>query len=228
MSTLAESLAERLAGIDSRISYALSKNGRTADDVTRIVVTKFHPAQLVRELYELGVRDFGENRDQEAAAKAGEVSDLDCHWHFIGQLQSNKAKSVVRYASTIHSLDRLSLLEALAKATEDRKTPLKVFVQMNLTEDPNRGGVNPSDLEEFADKVASVPTLQLQGVMAVASLDGEEERDFDAVSRASEALRSSHPEARFISAGMSGDFELAIAYGATHLRIGTAITGNRA
>lgn len=228
MSTLAESLAERLAGIDSRISSALSKNGRTADDVTRIVVTKFHPAQLVRELYELGVRDFGENRDQEAAAKAGEVADLDCHWHFIGQLQSNKAKSVVRYASTIHSLDRLSLLEALAKATEDRKTPLKVFVQMNLTEDPNRGGVNPSDLEEFADKVASVPTLQLQGVMAVASLDGEEERDFDAVSRASAALRSSHPEARFISAGMSGDFELAIAYGATHLRIGTAITGNRA
>lgn len=221
-------LAERLSSIDARIAAALDSCGRSGDEITRIVVTKFHPAQLVRDLYDLGVRDFGENRDQEAAPKAEELSDLDCYWHFIGQLQSNKAKSVVRYASSIHSLDRLSLLESLAKVTADRATPLDVFIQMNLTDDENRGGISSSDLLQFAERVSQVSTLSLRGVMAVASLDGEEERDFEQVAKASDLLRGQYPDANFISAGMSGDFELALTYGATHLRIGTAITGNRA
>lgn len=221
------SLSNRLAGIDERISSRLSANGRKADSVTRIVVSKFHPAQLVRDLYALGVRDFGENKDQEASAKALEVADLQLRWHFIGQLQSNKAKSVVKYAHAIHSLDRSSLLDALAKATVDRETPLPVFIQMNLTEDTARGGISPEDLLEFASSVSAVPTLEVAGVMAVASLEGQEERDFALVAKASQILLTEHPNAKSISAGMSGDFELAIDYGATHLRIGTAITGNR-
>ena len=220
-------LSQRLAEIDSRISSRLVANGRVSDSLTRIVVSKFHPAQMVRDLYELGVRDFGENRDQEAAAKSVEVADLEINWHFIGQLQTNKVKSVLTYASTVHSLDRESLLDALIKQTVEREVPLGVFVQVNLTEDPGRGGVNPEDLMGFADSVSAAAGLELLGVMAVASLDGEEERDFGKVAALSERLRTQHPGAAKISAGMSNDFELAIDYGATHLRIGTAITGNR-
>jgi len=220
-------LSLRLAEVDSRISARLASNSREAASLTRIVVSKFHPAQLVRDLKALGVNDFGENRDQEAAGKAIEVLDLDINWHFIGQLQSNKVKSVLHYASVIHSLDRGSLLEALIKQTEHRESPIGVFVQVNLTDDPGRGGVNPEDLLAFADSVAAAPGLALLGVMAVASLDGEEERDFGAVAALSAKLTIQHPSATSISAGMSNDFELAIDYGATHLRIGTAITGNR-
>jgi pyridoxal phosphate enzyme (YggS family) len=220
-------LSLRLAEVDSRISARLAANSREPESLTRVVVSKFHSSQLVRDLFELGVRDFGENRDQEAAAKALEVQELPISWHFIGQLQTNKVKSVLTYASFIHSLDRPSLLDALIKQTAERETPMGVFVQVNLTEDLGRGGVNPEDLLAFADSVAAAPGLQLLGVMAVASLDGEEERDFAAVAALSGKLREQHPLADRISAGMSNDFELAIDYGATHLRIGTAITGNR-
>jgi pyridoxal phosphate enzyme (YggS family) len=220
-------LSKRLGEVDAKIADRLAANKRDPGSVTRIVVSKFHPSSLVRELEALGVRDFGENRDQEAAAKSAEVSDLDINWHFIGQLQSNKVKSVLGYASVVHSLDRVSLLEALAKQTLQRVVPLDVFIQVNLTDDPGRGGVNPVELLSFADSVALARGLNLLGVMAVASLDGEEERDFSKVAALSEVLRAKHPEAKMVSAGMSNDYELAIDYGATHLRIGTAITGNR-
>jgi pyridoxal phosphate enzyme (YggS family) len=220
-------LSKRLGEVDAKIADRLAANKRDSGSVTRIVVSKFHPSSLVRELEALGVRDFGENRDQEAAAKSAEVSDLDINWHFIGQLQSNKVKSVLGYASVVHSLDRVSLLEALAKQTLQRVVPLDVFIQVNLTDDPGRGGVNPVELLSFADSVALARGLNLLGVMAVASLDGEEERDFSKVAALSEVLRAKHPEAKMVSAGMSNDYELAIDYGATHLRIGTAITGNR-
>lgn len=222
------SLAQRLAEIDARITARLEANNREQSSISRIVVSKFHPAQLVRDLFDLGVRDFGENRDQEASVKAQEVVDLDLSWHFIGQLQSNKVKSVLEYASVIHSLDRQSLLEALIKQTAVSDKTVDVFVQVNLTDDPGRGGVEPSELLAFAEQVAACSKLNLLGLMAVASLDGEEERDFGKIAQLSEALRRDHPDSRFISAGMSNDFELAIDYGATHLRIGTAITGNRA
>lgn len=221
------SLEQRLRQIDERITARLLANQRDASSLTRIVVSKFHPAQLVRELHGLGVRDFGENRDQEASAKALEVADLALTWHFIGQLQSNKVKSVLNYAKVIHSLDRQSLLDALVKQTAGAQTPTDVFVQVNLTDDPGRGGVEPGELLAFADRVAQVETLNLLGLMAVASLDGQEERDFAKIAGLSDLLKTEHPGAKFISAGMSNDFELAIDYGATHLRIGTAITGNR-
>lgn len=225
-----ESLAERLTDAQQRISAAASECGRQADDINLIVVTKNHPTQLVFDLLDLGVRDFGENRDQEAAPKAAEVrasSNVEHRWHFIGQLQSNKVKSVVNYASSVHSLDRQSLLDSLGKATVERVSPLDVFIQLNLTDDEGRGGIQPSNLLAFAENVLTHPGLNLVGVMGVAALDNNLDRDFGAIRSASESLKTLKPDATLISAGMSEDFGTAIAYGATHLRIGSAITGKR-
>lgn len=215
-------LAERLASVRSRITEASKASSKP--EPTLVVVTKNHPVQMVEDLYELGERDFGENRDQEASAKAADFNSVEngFRWHFIGQLQSNKVRSVLNYASVLHSLDRTSLLKELAK----REAELEVFIQMNLTDDPNRGGVNPKDLEQFAQKVLEVKSLKLVGVMAVGGLGIEPEQEFERVRAASEKLMTVHPEGDQISAGMSGDFEQAIAYGATHLRIGSLITGN--
>ncbi len=225
-------LADRLAAVKDRITSRLLELERDPSEVTLVVVTKNHPVDLAHELYTLGCRDFGENRDQEAAPKASQLATMlhgepSPTWHFVGQLQSNKAKRVAEYADVVHSVDRSSLLEALIKATEERSKALDVFLQVNLTEDENRGGVHPLELEKFTEAVLSANGLRLLGVMAVASLDGEEERDFELVQKLSQRVQTFDPTAKFISAGMSADFELALAYGATHLRIGTAITGNR-
>jgi pyridoxal phosphate enzyme (YggS family) len=215
-------LRDRLADVDASIAEAARQAGRDPSEVTRIVVTKFHPAALVRELAELGVRDVGENRHQEASAKAAELAELGLNWHFVGQLQSNKAKAVRRYVRAVHSVDRESVAAALAG-----EEPLDVFLELNLTGDPGRGGVDPSALEPLAARVLSTPGLVLRGVMAVAPLGEEPRRAFQRVRAASDSLRSLAPDAVAVSAGMSGDFREAILEGATHLRIGTAITGKR-
>lgn len=215
-------LGDRLAAVDDAIADAARAAGRDPGELTRIVVTKFHPAFLVRELAALGVRDVGENRHQEAAAKAAELSDLGLRWHFVGQLQSNKARQVRRYASAVHSVDRGTLVDALAAPQ-----PLDVFLELDLTGDPGRGGVAPAELGPLAERVMATEGLVLRGVMAVAPLDEEPRRAFARVREASERLRRIAPTADAISAGMSGDFREAILEGATHLRIGTAITGKR-
>jgi pyridoxal phosphate enzyme (YggS family) len=222
----AESLSERLAEVDGRIAEAARIAGRDPAELTRIVVTKFHPATLVRELFELGVRDIGENRHQEAAAKAAELTDLDIAWHFVGQLQSNKARAVRRYANAIHSVDRPSLVDALATREPDDGL-LDCFIELNLTQDAGRGGVLPAEAEPLAELVAATPGLRLRGVMAVAPLDADPRVAFAGVRAVSDRIRAVVPEATAISAGMSDDFAEAIAEGATHLRIGTAITGKR-
>ena len=227
------SLGQRLADIEARIGAAVSQAGRARSDVELIVVTKNHPAQLVVDLLDLGARSFGENRDQEAKPKAEQVDslvgdkDYEYAWHFIGQLQSNKVKSALSYADAVHSVDRQSLLEAIIKAVADRPKPLDVFIQLNLTEDPGRGGIEPKNLLAFAELVLAAPNLNLLGVMGVASLDRAPEVDFQTIQQSSQALIGVSPEAKFISAGMSEDFETAIQWGATHLRIGSAITGKR-
>lgn len=226
-------IGARLNEVRTGISAACAHAGRATEDITLIVVTKFHPASLVRELYEHGVRDVGENRHQEAAEKSSELADLDLSWHFIGQLQSNKARAVLDYADVIHSLDRASLVSALDRAWHDRREagrarpPVPAFVQVNLTDDPNRGGVSLAALSQFAEDAAALESIDLRGVMAVAPLDSDPNRAFERVARASDVITSVVPQARFISAGMSHDFAEAIAHGATHLRIGSAITGNR-
>lgn len=215
-------LADRLAAVDADIAEAARAAGVAVP--TRIVVTKFHPASLVRELVELGVRDVGENRHQEAQAKAAEVDDPRLAWHFVGQLQSNKAKAVRRYAAAVHSVDRPSLVDALA-AADDRD--LGVFLEIDLSGEPGRGGVVPAEAAPLAERVLAAPGLSLLGVMAVAPLGEEPRPAFARLRAVSEGIRSLEPRATAISAGMSGDFREAILEGATHLRIGTAITGNR-
>ena len=223
-------LGQRYQAIVKAIATAATSANRDPKEITLVVVSKNHPYQLVLDLLELGARDFGENRDQEASVKAKQIaneSELDFSWHFIGQLQTNKVKSVLEYASFLHSLDRPSLLDELIKRTVDRSIPLKVFVQVNMTEDLERGGVNPVDLMAFAERVLASPGLELMGLMGVGGLDAAPEREFERLALLSSQLQQLAPSADRLSMGMSGDFEAAIAHGATHLRIGTAITGNR-
>lgn len=222
-----DELAERLAGIDARIAAAAADAGRDAAELTRIVVTKFHPAEVIVRLAALGVRDIGENRQQELTAKRAELPDLAVTWHFIGQAQTNKARAIRAAASVVHSVDRARLADALDAAAGPDSPPLDVLLQINLTDDPGRGGVAPDDLDRLAEHTAGLETLRVRGVMAVAPLDEEPARAFARLRACSDRLRAALPDAGWISAGMTADFAAAIAAGATHLRIGSAITGPR-
>nr|WP_157372801.1 YggS family pyridoxal phosphate-dependent enzyme [Agromyces sp. Root81] len=206
-----------------RVADAATDAGRDPAEITTIVVTKFHPASLVEQLAALGVRDVGENRHQEAQAKAAELAGLDLRWHFVGQLQSKKARQVRAYASAIHSVDRPALVDAL----RSEEASVDCFVQVNLTDDPGRGGVAPEALEALVAHVLETPGLRLRGLMAVAPLDEPARPAFARVRAMSEQVQKLEPTARDLSMGMSHDFRDAIMEGATHLRIGTAITGNR-
>jgi len=218
-----DTLQGRYHRVLSQIEEAARAAHRDPADITTIVVTKFHPVSLIRELHGLGQRHFGENRHQEAVAKHAETTDLDLVWHFQGQLQSNKAKAVAQYADVIHSIDRESLLTKLA----DQDRHIDVFIEVNLTNDPGRGGVMPDDLPALVEKTLTVPQLTLQGLMAVAPQDEEAATAFERVRALQEGVLARAPHATNLSMGMSGDFAEAISAGATHLRIGTAITGKR-
>lgn len=226
-------LRERLKAVHLRIKDATEAVGRTTAPQL-IVISKFHPADDVRRLASLGVTDFGENRDQEATEKSGLLGDLRLRWHFVGQLQSNKAKSVVRYAHAVHSVDRPQIAGALAKAVavqieSSGRDPLKCFIQVNLDEHPqgHRGGALPAEVASLADYLADLKGLELAGLMAVAPLGGEPQKAFAKLAAISATLTAVHPEATAISAGMSQDLEAAIEFGATHLRIGSDILGSR-
>lgn len=222
-------LADRLAKTRQLITDECLRLNRP--EPTLIVVTKNHDLALAKELYDLGERDFGENRVQEGLPKSVLLKELVPQsaptWHLIGQLQTNKVKQALEFATVIHSLDRESLLTELAKRTVENVKALDVFIQVNLTDDPNRGGVNPTDLESFTERVLRVGSLNLRGLMAVASLETEASRDFANVAELSQVVQRILPSANQLSIGMSNDFLQALQFGATHLRIGTAITGNR-
>lgn len=227
-------LRDNLAAVRRRIDAATASAGRQDGPPQLIVVTKFHPAQDIRVLAALGVTDVGENRDQEAAGKAAELQELALRWHFVGQLQSNKAKSVVRYADAVHSVDRPQLAAALAKAmaAERERTgrgPLACFIQVSLDNhaDGQRGGILPADVLDLAGQIADAEGLRLDGVMAVAPRGEDPASSFEKLAAISASLRSVHPDAAGISAGMSQDLEAAIRFGATHLRIGSDILGPR-
>lgn len=221
-------MAAGLAEVRSRIATATAAAGRHADDVTLIVVTKFWPASDVRLLARFGVTDVGENRDQEASGKAAECADVDVAWHFIGQLQTNKARSVARYADVVHSVDRAHLVRALDSAAVAAGRRLGCLVQVGLDHGAGRGGAAPESVPELADLLAAASALELRGLMAVAPLDSDPRPAFERLAKLSADLRREHPEAGWISAGMSGDLEAAIAAGATHVRVGSAILGHRA
>jgi len=216
-------VGERLETVRAGVAEAAAQAGRDPAGITTVVITKFHPVSLVRELHTLGVRDFGENRHQDAQAKAAELADLDLTWHFVGQLQSKKARQAAAYARVIHSLDRDSVVDALAS----NERTVDAFVQLNLTEDAARGGVSDADLEKLVERVVATSGVRLLGVMAVAPLDEDPRAAFARLRAASDRVRAIEPSAEFISAGMSGDYREAILEGATHLRIGSTITGNR-
>lgn len=222
----ASHLAARLSAIDEKIAAAAQASGRNPEELTRIVVTKFHPASLVRDLHELGVRDVGENRQQELSAKQAELATLGLRWHFIGQGQTNKAAAIRRSADVVHSVDRDRFADALHR-TADGDDRLDVLVQINLTDDPGRGGVVPDQAVALAEHVLALSSLRLRGVMAVAPLDEEPASAFARLRDVADSVRAVEPSASWISAGMTGDFAEAIAAGATHLRIGSAITGPR-
>lgn len=228
-------LAQNLAQVEERISAACARAGRPRDEVTLIVVTKTYPASDVRLLAELGVRQVAENRDQEAAPKAAECADLPLNWHFVGQLQTNKVRSVAGYAGIVQSVDRARLVTALSKEAVRAERELGCLIQVALDaesgERGERGGVAPDGVEALAEVIAGAQGLRLDGVMTVAPLTGPYAgRELDAFERLMEIssdLRAAHPAANMVSAGMSADLEDAVAAGATHVRVGTAVLGVR-
>ncbi|AXE77442.1 YggS family pyridoxal phosphate-dependent enzyme [Streptomyces atratus] len=228
-------LAENLARVEERIASACIAAGRKREEVTLIVVTKTYPASDVRILHELGVRHVAENRDQDAAPKAAECVDLSLTWHFVGQLQTNKVRSVASYADVVQSVDRTKLVTSLSAAAVREGRELGCLIQVALDaesgERGDRGGVAPDGIEELAAAVESAPGLRLGGLMTVAPLAGpyagRQRAAFDRLMEFSSRLRGNHPAANMVSAGMSADLEEAVAAGATHVRVGTAVLGVR-
>ncbi|HET6728520.1 MAG TPA: YggS family pyridoxal phosphate-dependent enzyme [Jiangellaceae bacterium] len=229
--TRRDQIAAGLAAVTARIERACRRVGRDPAEVTVVVVTKTFPAADVRLLADLGVRDVGESRDQEAAPKAAACADLGVTWHFVGKLQTNKAVSVARYADVVHSVDRIRLVDALDRAAWAAGRELRCLVQVSLADGPRdsaeRGGAAPADVPALADRIAAAHSLRLAGVMAVAPLRGDPDDAFSRLTRVAETVQTRHSAATWVSAGMSGDLEAAVAHGATHLRVGTAILGAR-
>jgi pyridoxal phosphate enzyme (YggS family) len=229
----AATLRGNLAGVKARIAGACQQAGRAEQDVTIVAITKTWPASDVRLLCELGVRHMGENRDQEARPKAEQCADLPLTWHFVGQLQRNKAGSVAHYAHVVESVDRIRLVTALDRAAVRVGRRLGACVQVDLAEDgvaeagTGRGGASPRDVLGIADAVAAAESLDLLGVMAVAPLGVDPRAPFEQLARVHDRLLAAHPGATMRSAGMSADLEAAIAAGATHVRLGSALLGHR-
>ena len=220
-------LAANLDRVRERIARACLAAGRSPDAVTLTAVTKTYPASDVLLLAGLGVTDVAENRDQEASAKAAAVPAAGLRWHFVGQLQRNKVRSVIGYADVIESVDSVRLAEALGRATAERPDPIDVLVQVSLDGDPARGGVSEDDLWRVSDAVASSDGLRLGGVMAVAPRGEDPGAAFARLEVLAGQMAVRHPGANTVSAGMSGDLEAAVRYGATHVRIGTSLLGMR-
>jgi len=230
----AAEVAASLARVRARITAACQAAGRDPGEVTLIAVTKTFPASDIRVLASLGVLDVGENRDQEAAPKAAALADLrdQLTWHFVGQLQTNKAASVARYADVVHSVDRPRLAAALGAGARKSGRTLRCLVQVSLDDDPVRGGAPADQVPLVAGTVASEDGLELGGVMAVVPLAAESVPGgplaaFERLAEVASAVRATHPGAVMISAGMSADLEDAITAGATHVRVGTALLGGR-
>lgn len=222
-----DDLAANLAAVRERIAKACADADRSENEVTLVAVTKTFPAADVRLLADLGVREVAENRDQEAAGKAAECQGQNLTWHFVGQLQTNKVRSVLSYADVVHSVDRERLVNALSKeAVRSGRSPL-CLIQVALDDGDGRGGVAASGVAALADAIAEAPGLALGGVMAVAPLGADPAPAFGRLAEIAAELQNDHPAAKMVSAGMSGDMEHAIACGATHVRVGTALLGGR-
>ena len=229
-------LCTNLEQVRERIGAACRAAGRSREDVQLIVVTKNFPGSDIEVLCRLGVTDIGENRDQEASAKIAALPPRvrQClHVHFIGQLQSNKAGSLAAYADTVHSIDRDKLVFALDRAATAAGRDIGALVQVSLDADSDsdagaaRGGIPPDGVSALANSIAAAQHLSLRGLMAVAPLGVDPGDAFAQLATVARDIRADHPRATWISAGMSADLEAAVANGATHLRVGSAILGSR-
>ena len=221
MSSRYEEISSNLAIVQEKIEGAAKLAQRMSDEITLIAVTKTFPISDVHILASLNIHEYGENRDGDAVPKASAVPGI---WHFQGQIQSNKLKSIASWADVIHSLDELRHIAALDKVSAAR---IGVFLQVSLDGAQGRGGAQPSDLSELADAVISSANLDLMGLMAVAPLDVKSDEAFEKLATIYAKFKASYPDAKFLSAGMSNDFESAIIHGATHIRVGSSILGSR-
>ena len=220
-----DQILSNLESVKEKISAAAQAAGRAPNEITLIAVTKTFPVSDLEILYELGVRNFGENRDQEAAPKVG-VLPADITWHFQGGIQSNKLKSISNWASVIHSVDKFKYAQMISQFSVGKTK--EIFIQVSLDTLPqSREGVDPADLMQLAEQIMSLPNLQVKGLMAVAPLDQPTEQAFVRLQQIQQKFIQLYPAASSLSSGMSGDYELAISLGATHVRIGSSILGNR-
>jgi PLP dependent protein len=220
-----DEISGNLEKVKEQIKFAAASANRLSEDITLVAVTKTFPVSDIEILYSLGIRDFGENRDQEASAKVG-LLPKDVRWHFQGQIQSNKLKSITSWASYIHSVDQLRYAQMISDYSAGNEKP--IFMQVSLDKPPqSRSGVNPSELLELAGAISALPGIRLQGLMAVAPVNSPAEQAFAELEDIRSDFLSTFPDAKSLSIGMSGDYQIAIKYGATHIRIGSSILGIR-
>jgi len=220
-----DEISANLEKVNEQIKLAAASANRLSEDITLVAVTKTFPVSDIEILYSLGIRDFGENRDQEASEKVG-LLPMDVRWHFQGQIQSNKLKSITSWASYIHSVDQLRYAQMISDYSAGNKKP--IFMQVSLDKLPqSRSGVNPSELLELAGAISALPGIRLQGLMAVAPVNSPAEQAFAELEDIRSDFLSTFPDAKSLSIGMSGDYQIAIKYGATHVRIGSSILGIR-
>jgi pyridoxal phosphate enzyme (YggS family) len=220
-----DEISANLEKVKEQIKLAAASANRLSEDITLVAVTKTFPVSDIEILYSLGIRDFGENRDQEASAKVG-LLPKDVRWHFQGQIQSNKLKSITSWASFIHSVDQLRYAQMISDYSAGNEKP--IFMQVSLDKPPqSRSGVNPSELLELAGGISALPGIRLQGLMAVAPVNSPAEQAFAELEDIRSDFLSTFPDAKSLSIGMSGDYQIAIKYGATHIRIGSSILGIR-
>jgi hypothetical protein len=221
----ADEIASNFLQVKEKISVAAKGCGRDLDQLTLIAVTKTFPTTDLEMLYSLGIREFGENRDQEASVKAAQLPS-DINWHFQGGIQSNKLKSICSWASVIHSVDQYRYAQKISEYSLNKT--MKIFIQVSLDKPvESRGGVDPEKLNDLAGQISLLPNISIMGVMAVAPVDQPAEPAFAQLQQIHQSFIAYYKDAKYLSAGMSGDYEMAISYGATHLRIGSSILGNR-
>ncbi len=223
MTSRFEEIASNLESVQGRIAAAAFATSRNESEITLIAVTKTYPSADAEILRELGVKHFAENRDSEGRQKSELVPGT---WHFQGQIQSNKIASIARWADVIHSIDDPRHVNLLSKAVPESKV-ISIFLQVCLDPQPGRGGTSPEGLSPLAELVLQNPVFRLEGLMAVAPLGENPERAFLRLAQIHSDFSRQFPSAKSLSAGMSGDFEIAIKYGATHVRVGSSILGSR-
>jgi pyridoxal phosphate enzyme (YggS family) len=224
MKSRADQITDSLGSVEARIAAAAESAGRKRSDITLIAVTKTYPVSDATILQSLGVNNFGENRSEEGAEKSSQVSGT---WHFQGQVQSRKLRDIAGWATFIHSIDSPAHAEKLSRICTELGKDISIFLQLSLDGVPERGGVVAAEIFALAEKVSDLPSIKLAGLMCVPPVSFEHQRAFSDIADIHQRFIATFPKALFLSAGMSSDFEVAIAHGATHLRVGSQILGSR-